>query len=221
MGIIYLAALIVGFGTIALQLLMAGSGDGDADSGSGADAEADASGDADASGEADGGADDGGGHGHSHGETGFLPIFLSLRFWTFGLLAFGLSGTMMHFMALAASSLALGIAVCLGFGSGMLAAWTVKALGRAQIDSGGHSRDAIGQIGKVLVPCEKGGRGKVRIELKGQTLDFLATTDEDALKAGDLVLVEDVNSPGLVLQVGRLPPEFTAEVRVKPPGSTE
>lgn len=227
----YLAALIVGFGTIALQLLMAGSGDSDADGDTdagagGVDAGADAhgfdsDGSADTDGEADHGGDQGGDHGHSHAETGFLPIFLSLRFWTFGLLAFGLSGALLHFIGLASGLVTLVIALSLGFCSGLLAAWTVKALGQAQVNSASSSRDAIGQIGKVLVPCERGGRGKVRIELKGQTLDFLVTTDEAALNAGDLVLVEDVNEPGLVLQVGRLPAEFVADAAPKPPGSTE
>lgn len=230
MGIIYLAALIVGFGTIALQLLMAGSGDGDADGDSGAGAGADAGAadadgadldgaDADGAADAHGGAGDGGGHGHSHAETGFLPIFLSLRFWTFSLLAFGLSGTLMHFIGLASGPVTLGIALGLGFCSGLLAAWTVRALGQAQVNSAGSSRDAIGQVGKVLVPLKRGGRGKVRIELKGQTLDFLVTTDEAALNAGDLVLVEDVSEPGLVLQVGRLPAEFVADSGESPPGS--
>ena len=74
-GVLYLAALIVGAGTLLLQLF----GSGDADAGQDLDhAAADADADADAGG------------GHAHGVSGFVPIFLSLRFWTFGLLAFGL-----------------------------------------------------------------------------------------------------------------------------------
>ena len=72
MGILYLAALIIGFGTIALQLALGGDSHSDADvGGDGADAHLDA----DAHGDADHGHGD-----HGHGEGGFLPIFLSLRF---------------------------------------------------------------------------------------------------------------------------------------------
>lgn len=206
MGIFYLAALIVGFGTIALQLLMGGAGDGDADAG----------GDADADTEADldhGDVDHGDGEGdHGHADGGFLPIFLSLRFWTFSFLAFGLSGSMLHFLNWASSTTTLIVALSLGLLSGFGVSWVFRALGRAQTTSGGTARDAVGQVGKVLVPCSKGGRGKVRIELRGQTVDFMVTTDEEALAAGDLVLVEDVDTSGGntggLLQVSRAPAEW-------------
>jgi membrane protein implicated in regulation of membrane protease activity len=96
--------------------------------------------------------------------------------------------------------------VAVGFGSGFLASWVFRALTRADTSSGVHSRDAVGQVGKVLVACEKGGRGKVRIELRGQLHDYLVTTDEEELQSGDLVLVEDVRDN--VLQVSRAPSEF-------------
>ncbi|MGE0322199.1 MAG: hypothetical protein AB7K71_10655 [Polyangiaceae bacterium] len=212
MGIFYLAALIVGFGTIALQLLMGGSGDGDTEAGGGGDA------DADTEAELDHGDVSHDGEGaHVHADGGFLPIFLSLRFWTFSLLAFGLSGSLLHFLDWASSITALIVAVSLGLLSGFGVSWVFRALGRAQTTSGGTARDAVGQVGKVLVPCTKGGRGKVRIELRGQTVDFMVTTDEEALAAGDLVLVEDVDTAGGntsgVLQVSRAPAEYF------PPGS--
>lgn len=197
MGIIYLAALIVGLGTIGVQLFMGGDGDGDADADAHADVDADLDADVDA--------DHGGGHG-AHGDAGFLPIFLSLRFWTFGLLAFGLVGTLLHFLRLSSAVVTPLVAVALGLASGFGASWVFRALTRADTTSGAHSRDAVGQVGKVLIPCAKGGRGKVRIELRGQTQDYLVTTDEDSLDAGDLVLVEDVRDN--LLQVSRAPREF-------------
>lgn len=204
MGIFYLAALIVGFGTIALQLLMGGAGDADADAGGDADADTDVD---------HGDVDHGDGHGeHGHADGGFLPIFLSLRFWTFSFLAFGLSGSMLHFLNWASSTTTLIVALSLGLLSGIGVSWVFRALGRAQTTSGGTARDAVGQVGKVLVPCSKGGRGKVRIELRGQTVDFMVTTDEEALAAGDLVLVEDVDTSGGntggLLQVSRAPAEW-------------
>ena len=58
----------------------------------------------------------------------------------------------------------------------------------------------------MLVPVSRRAHGKVRIELKGQTVDLLATTDEDDLEAGDMVLVEEVDSG--TARVGRPPPEL-------------
>jgi membrane protein implicated in regulation of membrane protease activity len=198
-GILYLAALIIGLGTIGVQLFMAGDGNGDADVDAHADIDADAELDLDADADAHG-------HGDVHADGGFLPIFLSLRFWTFGLMAFGMVGSLLHYLRLAGGLFTPIVAVALGLASGFLASWVFRALNRADTTSGSHSRDAVGQVGKVLVPCEKGGRGKVRIELRGQIHDFLVTTEEDQLAHGDLVLVEDVRDE--LLHVSRAPAEF-------------
>ncbi len=185
MGIIYLAALIVGVGSLALQLFMGG---GDADGDVSMDAEADV-GDVEVEGggggEADAGNDGPGGY-------GFLPIFLSLRFWLFGLLGFGLVGAVLHYLELAAPWVTAVVAIALGLISGTLASWVFRALARDAITSEAGPWDAVGQVGKVLIPVAKGRHGKVRLQVKGQTLDLLATTDEAELQVGDLVLVEEV-----------------------------
>jgi membrane protein implicated in regulation of membrane protease activity len=197
-GIFYLAALIIGLGTIGVQLFMSGDGDGDADAHADVDADADLDADADIDGDH--------GHGDFHGDAGFLPIFLSLRFWTFGLMAFGLVGTLLHYLRLAGGIVTPVVAVSLGLMCGFLASWVFRALTRADTTSGHHARDAVGQVGKVLVPFQKGGRGKVRIELRGQIHDFLVESEEDEIKAGEIVLVEEVKES--VLQVSRAPSEF-------------
>jgi membrane protein implicated in regulation of membrane protease activity len=196
-GIVYLAALIVGFGTIALQLFMSGDADGDAD----ADGHVDLEGDADADADAD--------HGHDHaghGDGGFLPIFLSLRFWTFTFLAFGLSGTLLHYLDLTSRMLVPFIALGMGIGSGLLASLTFRALQKTEATSSGSATEAVGQLAKVLVPPAKGGRGKVRVEIKGQMVDLLATTDEEQLESGQLVLVEDMREH--TAHVSRAPEEL-------------
>jgi len=205
-GLLYLAALIVGFGTIALQLLM--SGDSDADAGGDVhvgdadfDADADADLDADADADADVHADHGG-----HADGGFLPIFLSLRFWTFALLAFGLSGSLLHYLDLANAVVTPAVAIAFGVLAGLLATLTFRALRRSEANSGATAGDAVGQVGKVMLRVGKGGRGKVRIELKGQTVDLLATTDEELLEPGQLVMIEEVRDT--TAHVARVPPEL-------------
>ncbi len=196
MGILYLAALIIGFGTIALQLFMSGDGDADADAHVG-DIDADMDMDADA--DAD--------HGHvGHGDGGFLPIFLSIRFWTFALLAFGLSGTLLHYLDLTSRAFVPFIALGMGIGSGLLASLTFRALSRSEATSSGSMNEAVGQLARVLVVPGKSSHGKVRVQIKGQTVDLIATTDEEALEAGQLVLVEDVRES--TAHVSRAPDEL-------------
>jgi membrane protein implicated in regulation of membrane protease activity len=216
-GIIYLVALIIGLGTIGLQLVM--SGDGDADAGH--DLSVDAAGDVDAGGDldhdlsADGHLHVDGAHGH-HGAdgAGFLPIILSLRFWTFGLMAFGLAGTLLHYFELAPELLVPFVAVAMGLGSGLLASWAFRALARSTTQSGARATDAVGTVGKVLVACEQGSRGKVRIELMGQSIDYLATTDQARIDEGELVLVEEMRDG--TAHVSRAPSEFVAAKRQDP-----
>ena len=181
----YLAALVVGAGILALQQLLGGDGNGDS---------GDANGHADAAG---------------HGESGFLPIFLSLRFWTFGLLAFGLAGTLLHYFDLANRGLTAVIAGALGLTSGFGASWLLLALGRQEITSGAEVQEAVGHVGRVLLACKRGAHGKVRIELRGQTLDVIATTDDAEIEAGAVVLVEEVT--GTMVRVSRAPRELLPE----------
>ena len=212
-----MAALIMGLGTVALQLLLAGHGDAGADAGHDLAVDADAgahdlAADADVH---DLAADAAPGteleasasHDALHAAGGgFLPIFLSLRFWVFWLMAFGMVGTILHYLQLAPLLVIPFVAAATGLASGLFATWSFRALARTATQSGSSSSDAIGHVGKVLVPCTRAERGKVRIELRGQTLDYLATTDDEALAAGELVLVEEMRDG--TVHVSRAPAEF-------------
>jgi|SoiMethySBSTD1v2_1073268.scaffolds.fasta_scaffold02860_16 membrane protein implicated in regulation of membrane protease activity len=194
MGILYLAALVIGGGTLALQLLMGGH---DADAGGG-----DHGGDVhDASADAHDGHD-----AHGHGEGGFLPIVLSLRFWTYGLLGFGMVGAALHYLQLSSSYATPLIAAAVGLVAGLVASWTFRALSRTDTSSGLEANDAVGQVGRVLVPCGRGGKGKIRIELRGQSIDLLATTDDEELASGSQVMVEEMR--GQTAHVSRAPADF-------------
>ena len=46
----------------------------------------------------------------------------------------------------------------------------------------------------MLVACEKGRRGKVRLTVRGQLLDVVATTDELRLAPGAGVIVQEVHA---------------------------
>jgi len=204
LGTLYLAALILGLGVNLLQFVLAGLEGGDADVDHG-DLDAGGGGDLD-------GADHGeivhpsGAAAHHGIEAGFLPLVLSLRFWTFGSLAFGIVGSILHFFGLAPAPVSLAVASGLGLGLGLFASWVFRALGRSSSQSGAIATDAVGQVGRVLVPVERGGRGKVRIQVRGQTVDYLATTDDERLEAGAEVLVAEVRDDEV--HVCRAPSEF-------------
>jgi hypothetical protein len=192
---VYWAALIVGLGTVLLQLL---SGHGHADVGADTNLDVAANGDLHAG---DVGHAAGAGHGAG---SAFLPIFLSLRFWTFALLAFGMVGAAIRTLDLAAPWVAALLAVGMGLAAGFGASWAFTALDRSQTSSGAESRDLVGQSGRVLVPPGPGGRCKVRVELKGQSIDLLAATEDRDLHEGDEVLVTSTEAESV--QVSRATP---------------
>jgi membrane protein implicated in regulation of membrane protease activity len=200
MGVIYIAALIIGLGIVSLSFFM-----GAQDGGDGGDGDIDGEVDA---GDADVHADVGHGdaHGHGHADTSAIAIFLSLRFWTYGLLAFGLVGTILHFLKLAGGLATPITATLLGLISGLLATYTFRLLERTQSTSGAEASEAIGQVGRVLVPIERGKRGKIRIEVRGQTVDLLASTDDEQLRDGDQVVVEEIR--GTTAHVSRASDSF-------------
>jgi membrane protein implicated in regulation of membrane protease activity len=215
-GIVYLIALVLGGGTVTVQLLMSGHGDVD-----GADAAG--GGDLDGPGGADGGHEivhtaqldldanapelDGGTHHAPMSDVGgLLPLVLSLRFWTFALLAFGLVGSVLHFLRLGSDLITPLVSIGTGVVAGLFASWSFKALAGSTVQSGAEARDAVGQLGRVLIPLDRGSRGKVRIRLKGQDVDYVATTDEELLASGDSVLVEEVREG--TVHVSRAPGEL-------------
>jgi membrane protein implicated in regulation of membrane protease activity len=181
-GIVFLAALVLGLGILGLQFVLPGGGGDGADHVDHIDSADHADGDAHGHG------------GHHENPSGFLPIFLSLRFWTFGLMAFGSVGSLIHFLGFAGPLVSAPLAIAMGVGSGFLAAWTLRKLSQSDANSASDTSDAVGQVARVLLPCGKAQRGKIRIELKGQTYDLSATTDDEQLENGAYVLIEEMRS---------------------------
>jgi membrane protein implicated in regulation of membrane protease activity len=135
-----------------------------------------------------------------------LGAVLSLRFWSFALFAFGFVGSVLHFFGLAAGLLTALVAVVAGLGAGGFSVLLFRLLTRAATQSGAEPADAVGQVGRVLVPILPGQRGKVRLRVKGQDVDYLATSDGPLLEAGARVLIEDLRDGEA--QVSRAPFEL-------------
>lgn len=188
---IYLTSLIIGGVLLGASILLGGHDDadldasGDVDGDLGADAELDI--------DADGGLDkdvDPTGHGDF---SGVLFSFLSLRFWTFFLAFFGLTGIVLGSLNLVSSDW-LGFLLALGMGlsTGLGATAIIRRLSADHTGRAVSSRDYIGKTARVIVPFEGQGVGKIRVDIKGSTVDLLASGFEEEGYGGkeEVVIVE-------------------------------
>ena len=150
---------------------------------------------------------DGGGHDASHGDHEAPPwaVLLSLRFWSFGLLAFGLAGSLLTFFALAGAAFALVLASVLGVVAGAGATTVIRRMTHKGPSSQVLPAEVVGKIGRVLVSPGESARGKVRVELRGQIIDYVAASDE-RLAEGDVVVIDDFD--GGEVRVTKAPKEL-------------
>ncbi len=120
----------------------------------------------------------------------WLP-FLSMRFWTFALCFFGLTGLLIQLVQPSLPGwLGALIAGLMGVFCGLGAALVLRSLGQQSVSSLVRPEDLTGQIGTVEIPFNVHSRGKVYLRLSGSTVSFLAMTQEEReFQRGDSVLV--------------------------------
>lgn len=217
---VYIFSMVLGGVVLGSSILLGGK-DKDADLSSDVDADLDADGDADGDG-------DHGAAGHAHGDsfahphvgahTGAMAVrekalpvrikrrrlllstIASIRFWTFFTTFFGLTGAVFEGFALLGMVPTLIVALTLGSASGAAAALIIRNLADHPTGVAASSRDYVGQTGRVLVAIRRGGLGKVRLTLKGTTVDMLATTDDEAaVEVGELALIIEMRDTTAVV----------------------
>jgi membrane protein implicated in regulation of membrane protease activity len=127
-------------------------------------------------------------------DAGWASIFISLRFYMFAAIAFGVVGAPVTAFGAIAPGLTLGVALLTALLVATAASLAFRALGRTTLSSSASESELTGQVGRVLVACEKGRKGKVRLTLRGQIVDFVATTDEQRLAPGAGVIVQEVHA---------------------------
>ena len=111
-----------------------------------------------------------------------LDVVTSFKFWTFGLCFFGLTGLVLSHLRVSLSPLlVLLIAVGMGLLAGTAMSSILLSLRRRHADSLIRSDDLIGCTGTVEIPFDSTTRGKVRLEVKGTSRDFVAMTDHPSL----------------------------------------
>lgn len=193
----YLGALIFGGVLLGSSILLGGHDDADLDLDGDIDLDADMDVDADADAEID----------KDLPVTGssYLWWLSSMRFWTFFLSAFGLTGMLLKGLGLAGEIPTLISALVMGGLSGFTAAWIIKKLSDDDSGRAAGSHDYIGKSAQVLVPVQAKGVGKIRVRVRGQQVDLLAVTDEEKLTAEDEVIVIEMD--GTRARVARLDSE--------------
>jgi hypothetical protein len=142
----------------------------------------------------------------SHGSfAGLFTAFLSMRFWMFFLAFFGLTGLVLDGLDLIEShGLALGLALAMGLLTGQGTAAVFRSLSASETSTAAGVGDYVGKSGRVLISFGPGSLGKLRLTLKGTTVDVLATTeDERPFTSGEEALVIQMNDTTAV--VARLP----------------
>jgi len=146
---------------------------------------------------------DAGGH-DGDGHDGPFIFLASIRFWAFALLVFGLVGSLLRFFHFAGRVEATIIAAIAGAISGYVATSVVRRL-QGGTSSVATSRDVVGQVGRVIVAPSNDARGKVRVNVRGSMVDYVARS-ADVLREDDAIIVEEFDG-GEVL-VSRAPKEL-------------
>lgn len=136
-------------------------------------------------------------HAASGADAGWASIFISLRFYMFAAIAFGAVGAPVTAFGAVGFGLTLGVALLTALLVATGATLAFRALGRSTLSSSSSPSELRGQVGRVLVACEKGRKGKVRLTLRGQIIDFVASTDEQRLAPGAGVIVQEVHADGV------------------------
>ncbi|NCG21746.1 MAG: hypothetical protein GWP91_22240 [Rhodobacterales bacterium] len=165
------------------------------------DADADVDGDLDLDGDVD---HDG------PGDVSVLP-FASLRFWTFMVEAFGLTGALLTLMGVSGAA-AVGIALFTGSVVGYAAFALFLHLAAEQVSGLVHLTDQEGQEARVLIRIPVSGTGKIVMQNQAGRIELMARSgDLDEIAVGDSVLVVSINN-GVADVTAILPAGHTDEV---------
>lgn len=137
----------------------------------------------------------------------WFSVLKSVKFWTFSSCFFGLTGIVLSALNLAPPLVAL-LATGMGLFCGMAIAVALRLLYQRRVDSLARTTDLVGLTGTVELPFDPNSRGKVRLQVKGTIVDFMAYTDEKTtFQLGDRVLVVGTDQNRLwVVSAGGLDP---------------
>ena len=122
-----------------------------------------------------------------------LPI-LSFKFWSFGSCFFGLTGILLSMLRpnMPLSVVAV-ISIAIGSFCGTAITTVLRTLQQHQADSLVRPSDVVGLSGKVEIPFDSMSRGKVRVNVRGSMVDFVAfSTHPRRFTQGELVFIVEM-----------------------------
>ncbi|HVK87961.1 MAG TPA: hypothetical protein VM513_27765 [Kofleriaceae bacterium] len=129
----------------------------------------------------------------------WAPV-MSLRFWVF-FLAFG-GGAGYALTRLGSSEVVSAVgALGIGWAAGAVAVLVVHKVSKESVSSDVTASELVGVTGTLVLPVGPGKPGKVRVEIKGRSEDFVATLVEDGaeLPTGTPVLIVAEGDRGSLL----------------------
>lgn len=145
---------------------------------------------------------DHGDHGHDthDAQASWFVGVLTFRSLVAALTFFGLAGLASTVNFQQEPPLALAIALASGGGALFAVAYIMRLLSRLKSDGTVRIERAVGQRGTVYltIPGQKGGAGKVTLNLQNRTVEYQAVTPHQQLPTGARIVVTAVLSPDTV-----------------------
>lgn len=175
---IYLSSLIFGGSLILFSILFGGESDKNIEIDNDLDADVDAEGSMSLA-------------VHGDLDSTWLP-FLSMRFWTFGLSSFGLTGGLLELLG-TTFAVHLSLAILFGIGIGWATAFAFHKLKNDSVSSITTTSALQSLEGTALLPMEPGKMGKIRVKQGGEIVDLIAQSNE-TIHRGDTILVVNIEN---------------------------
>jgi membrane protein implicated in regulation of membrane protease activity len=142
-----------------------------------------------------GGKDTGSDQGDDVAHGGPFGLFLSLRFWSFALAFFGLTGTALAGLELAPAVIVAVVASVVGLTCGGVAARVLQHESRKVVGAVAAAEHHVGREGRLLLPLEPGGRAKLRVRAPDGDTDLvaeLAPGQTEPLAVGERVWIVEM-----------------------------
>ena len=129
----------------------------------------------------------------------WAPV-MSLRFWVFFLAFGGGAGYALTKLGSGEIVSALG-ALGIGWAAGAVAVMVVHKIGKDSVSSEVEATELIGTSGTLVLPVGPGKPGKVRVDIKGRSEDFVANLVDEGheLPTGSSVLIVAEGERGSLL----------------------